>query len=54
VTKKFALLLRGIPRALDVARDEARRCALLCANCHAEVEAGVLELPNMRPAAADR
>jgi transposase len=25
--------------------DEADKCALLCANCHAEVEAGMVELP---------
>ncbi len=32
-------------RSLDRARAEARKCALLCANCHAEVEAGVAVLP---------
>jgi hypothetical protein len=53
-TKRFALSQRGIPRSLAVAREEAGRCALLCANCHAEVEAGVLELPNMQASAADQ
>jgi hypothetical protein len=37
--KAFALAAQGVSRALDVARQEARKCTLLCANCHAEVEA---------------
>jgi hypothetical protein len=53
-TKRFGMSHRGIPRGLDVAREEARRCVLLCGNCHAEVEAGIHELPNMKAAAADR
>ncbi len=35
----------GSLRGLDVLRAEARKCVLLCANCHAEVEAGVKALP---------
>lgn len=35
-------------RSLARARLEARKCALLCANCHAEVEAGVAVLPTSR------
>lgn len=38
--KRFQLSLRGLARSLDKAREEARKCALLCANCHAEVEVG--------------
>jgi hypothetical protein len=46
-TKSFALSHEGVTRSLDRAREEARKCVLLCANCHAEVEAGfrVLEAP---------
>ena len=46
-TKRFALSHAGVTRSLDRAREEARKCVLLCANCHAEVEAGVrvLEAP---------
>lgn len=46
-TKSFALAHKGVTRSLDRARVEARKCVLLCANCHAEVEAGVrvLEAP---------
>ena len=32
----------GIAYRLDTLRDEARKCVLLCSNCHAEVEAGVV------------
>ena len=32
-------------RSLARCRQEAAKCVLLCANCHAEVEAGVAELP---------
>jgi len=39
-TKSFTLSSQGITRSLDRAREEARKCILLCANCHAEVEAG--------------
>jgi transposase len=43
--KKFSLSHRGVTRSLASARAEAEKCILLCANCHAEVEAGVLVLP---------
>lgn len=44
-TKRFALGGRGLARAIDDLRSEAAKCVLLCANCHAEVEAGVTRLP---------
>ena len=31
----------GVTRSLTAARAEATKCVLLCANCHAEVEAGI-------------
>jgi hypothetical protein len=43
--KAFGLAHRGITRALEEVRREARKCVLLCSNCHAEVEAGVIALP---------
>jgi transposase len=43
--KSFGLGVRGITRSLSRLREEAAKCALLCANCHAEVEAGATELP---------
>jgi transposase-like protein len=43
--KRFGLSHLGVARSLDRAREEASKCVLLCANCHAEVEAGVARLP---------
>jgi transposase len=38
--KRFSLSHRGVARSIAKAREEAGKCVLLCANCHAEVEAG--------------
>jgi transposase len=43
--KRFGLGSRGLARSLETLREEARKCVLLCSNCHAQVEAGVLTLP---------
>jgi transposase len=43
--KRFELGGRGLTRSLEELRREARKCVLLCANCHAMVEAGVATLP---------
>jgi DNA-binding CsgD family transcriptional regulator len=40
--KSFSLSSQGVTRGIEKAREEARKCVLLCANCHAEVEAGDL------------
>lgn len=45
--KRFQIGGRGVTRSLAVLREEARKCVLLCANCHAEVEAGVATLPSL-------
>jgi transposase len=42
-TKAF-VLRDGETRSLDRMRQEARKCVLLCANCHARVEAGATDL----------
>lgn len=44
-SKEFALAARGITISLADARLEAQKCVLLCSNCHAEVEDGLLALP---------
>jgi transposase len=44
-SKRFSIAFEGVTRSIDRAREEAAKCVLLCANCHAEVEAGVTELP---------
>jgi DNA-binding transcriptional ArsR family regulator len=43
-TKAFNLSSQGVTRSLAKARAEARKCVLLCANCHALVEAGVVRV----------
>jgi transposase len=45
--KRFSLSYRGVARSLERARAEASKCVLLCANCHAEVEAGVTALAGL-------
>lgn len=44
-TKRFGISQLGVGRSLASAREEARKCVLLCANCHAEVESGVADIP---------
>jgi transposase len=43
-TKSFGLGVRGITRSIERLRTEAAKCVLLCANCHAEVEVGAVDL----------
>jgi transposase len=43
--KRFQLGERGFTRSLESLRKEVEKCVLLCANCHAEVEAGYCRLP---------
>lgn len=43
-TKSFTIR-NGDTRSLERMRRESAKCVLLCANCHAEVEAGVTPLP---------
>jgi 5-methylcytosine-specific restriction endonuclease McrA len=44
-TKAFGISGQGITRSIAEAREEAAKCILLCANCHAEVEAGITVVP---------
>jgi transposase-like protein len=43
-SKVFSMSRQGVTRSLRRAREEAGKCVLLCANCHAMVEAGLLDL----------
>lgn len=45
-TKEFGLGGLGVTRSIERLRREARKCVLLCSNCHAEVEWGVTPLPS--------
>jgi hypothetical protein len=44
-TKRMPVSANGISYALKTLRAEAKKCVLLCSNCHAEVENGVTALP---------
>lgn len=46
-TKRFSISGGGWTRAINELRQEAKKCVLLCATCHAEVEAGVTECPTL-------
>jgi DNA-binding transcriptional ArsR family regulator len=43
-TKGFGLSARGLTQSLEAMRAEAAKCILLCANCHSEVEAGIVKV----------
>jgi Zn finger protein HypA/HybF involved in hydrogenase expression len=43
--KSFGVATGGVTVAIAKLRAEAKKCVLLCATCHAEVEAGVSEVP---------
>ena len=34
-----------VGRSLATFREEAKKCVLVCANCHGEIEAGLIESP---------
>ena len=50
-SKRLELNAKGVSPSLDTLRMEARKCVLLCSNCHAEVEDGKAAVPrNVLPA----
>lgn len=52
--KSFDVSRYGVTYSLEAARSEARKCVLLCGNCHSEVEHGVTDLPLEFSLAAER
>ena len=42
--KDFGLSVRGLTRAWVKVKKEADKCVLVCANCHREIHAGVVQL----------
>lgn len=43
--KSFGLSMNGITRSWERTKEEAKKCVLLCANCHREVHGGVTKIP---------
>jgi hypothetical protein len=43
-TKTLDMTAR-VGRSLDAFREEAKKCVLVCANCHGEIEAGLIASP---------
>ena len=43
-TKVFALSVKGLSHSWDSILEEARKCVLVCKNCHSEIEAGLSEM----------
>jgi len=44
--KKFVISDKGYTRSWEKVKAELDKCILLCANCHREVSAGILQLPH--------
>jgi transposase-like protein len=51
-TKNFTLSYRGLTRSIAEMRSETAKCILVCANCHAEVEAGIVDVGEIPERAA--
>lgn len=43
--KRHEINAKGVAIALEKLRAEAQKCVLLCSNCHAEVEDGMMSVP---------
>jgi transposase len=43
--KRIEINAKGVALSLETLRAEARKCVLLCSNCHAEVEDGSASIP---------
>ena len=45
--KDFGISHKGYTRSWEKVREEVDKCILLCANCHREFHAGMLQLPQV-------
>jgi hypothetical protein len=46
-TKEFELSQRDLTRSWDKILAEAKKCILVCANCHREIHAGIVDLQKL-------
>jgi predicted HNH restriction endonuclease len=44
LTKSFGIAQAGVTRSLNRMREEAKKCILVCSNCHREIHAGVIDV----------
>ena len=47
--KSFSLGTRGLTRSWAKIEEEIKKCFLMCANCHREIHAGVIQLSKSDP-----
>lgn len=47
--KSFDLSSKGLTRSWDRIKEEINKCALVCANCHREIHAGLIQLSKSDP-----
>lgn len=45
--KDFGISHKGYTRSWEKVKEEVEKCILLCANCHREAHAGMLQLPQV-------
>ena len=45
--KDFGISHKGYTRSWEKVKEEVEKCILLCANCHREFHAGILQLPQV-------
>ena len=45
--KEFGISSKGYARSWERVKREADKCIMLCANCHREFHAGILQLPQV-------
>jgi transposase-like protein len=45
-SKRLHISQSGVTLSLETIRQEVRQCVLLCSNCHAEVEGGIVSVPD--------
>ena len=50
--KRFPMTM-AIGKSIATFREEAKKCVLVCANCHGEIEAGLVESPEAGATYAD-
>ena len=52
-SKRLHISQNGITLSLETIRREVRKCVVLCSNCHAEVEGGIVSVPDTVSAGTD-